>query len=93
MFPGLVLKSGGVLHSESVGTPSNGNNTFLININPRLIDNTDWLDFQVVALGTSVTDAVFVSISPDKTQATINFTQTGVDQARVIASLNHTLSR
>ena len=92
-FPDLTLRTGGVHHSENTGVPSNGSNTFAIGMDPTLIDNTDWLEFYVTALGTSITGAALVGVSGDKTQVTINFTQTGTDQARVEAVYTHSAVR
>ena len=92
-FPDLTVKSGGSLTSEATGTPVNGNNTFAVGIDPDLIDNTDWLEFTVTPLGASVTNATFTSLSGDKTQVTINFTQSGADQAKVVAVQKHSIIR
>jgi len=92
-FPDLTLKTGGQLHSQATGQPVNGSNTFALAIPPAKIDNTDWLSIEVIPLGSSITGASFVSISGDKTQITVNFTQTGTDQATVKAEFKHTLGR
>jgi len=92
-FPALVLQSGGQLHSNATGTPVNGNNTFDISMDPNLIDNIDWFTFDVYPQGASVTGASYVSVSGDKRQVTINFTQTGLDQALVRAVYTHSSER
>lgn len=92
-FPNLALKSGGSLTAEATGIPVNGNNTFNLAIDPNLVDDTNWLDITVTPLGPSVTGATFTSISADKTQITINFVQSGVDQATVVAKQIHSTQR
>jgi hypothetical protein len=84
-----------VIWAEADGVPDNGANTFGLpflseGVDPAVIDE-DWIDVRVDALGPSVTGAQFVSLSPDKTQMTINFTQVGADQARVRVQLLHSL--
>lgn len=90
-FPDLVEKTGGVLHSEATGVPDNGNNTFALGLDPEVVDE-DWLELEV-DLGGSVTDAAFVSMSPDKTQITMSFVQGGVDAVTVRAKQKHTIVR
>jgi hypothetical protein len=91
-FPALDPIGGGVLHSEKTGVPVNGNNTFAHNIAPELIDNPDWLNIDVYLNGT-VTNASGGTLSPDKTEITVNFTQTGGDSCRVVARYIHSVVR
>lgn len=91
-FPNLILTPGGVLHSEKSGTPINGDNTFELGILPENI-NEEYLDIEVTPLGPSVTSASYVSLSPDKKNITINFTQAGANQAKVTAKQTHSLVR
>ena len=88
-FPNLTLIGGGVLHSNATGTPANGVNTVLHNINPAYIDNPDWLVVDIIALGSSITGAGPATLSVDKTTLSIPFTQTGADQAKVSAKYIH----
>jgi len=92
-FPDLALKNGGVFHSENTGTPTNGVNTFALAMNPDLIDNTDWLTVNVYPLGPSITGVSGLTVSGDKTQISVNFVQTGADQARVEAIYEHSITR
>lgn len=87
-FPNLTLGTGGYLHSEGTGVPSNGINTFAHNL--PVVDNPSWIQIQVIA-GASITNAVLVSITA--TNISINFTQTGVDSAQILATLIHTIYR
>ena len=92
-FPNLTVKSGGTFTSEATGVPANGNNTFDINIDPTVIDDSNWFTFHVIALGASVLNATNPVVSADKTQVTINFLQTGGDSAKVIAEFVHSEHR
>lgn len=91
-FPNLALKTDGQLHAEATGQPANGNNTFSIGIPAQYI-NEEWLEIEVTSLGDSVSDAQYVGLSIDKTQLTINFTQTGTDQATVAVRQVHSIER
>lgn len=84
-----------VIWAEATGVPDNGDNTFALpfiseGVDPAAIDE-DWLDVRVAADGPSITGAAFVSLSADKTQMTINFTQGGADQATVTVSIIHSI--
>ena len=92
-FPDLTLMSGGHLHASATGTPANGTNTFALAIDPSVIDNPDWIVVDVYQLGPSVTGASNLVVSGDKTTISIDFVQTGADQARVEARLEHSISR
>lgn len=92
-FPNLTLKIGGVLRAEADGIPVNGNNTFNLSIPSKWIDTTDWLDIEASALGPGITNVNFVSISQNKQQITLDFTQMGNDTARVVIKLNHSIVR
>jgi len=88
-FPDLTRTTGGVLHSSATGLPVNGANTFAHNL--QSVVDTDWVDVTVVALGPSITAATLTSVTA--TQITVNFTQTGADQATVYANYRHTIIR
>jgi hypothetical protein len=80
---------------ESQGAPTNGNNVIGlpyvgIGIDPSIID-LDRLDFRVEAQGPSVTGASIVSLAGDKLSVTLNFDQSGSDDALVRCTLNHTI--
>lgn len=95
-FPDLVQQSGGVLHATATGVPSNGQNTFLLGISSELIDDIDWLNIEIFAQGESVTNAEFVEIAQNEEgeyYITVNFTQTGSDQAKVVAKYTHSIVR
>lgn len=91
-FPNLVLTTGGVLHSQNTGTPTNGVNTFALNIDPDLID-PNWLTINVYPLGSSIQSATSGGLSVDKTTFTITFVQTGTDQCRIEAIVTQSLVR
>lgn len=102
-----VLKGGGsvlLLAAEATGVPDNGNNTFGLpfvaaGVDPALVDPSRMVievepDPGRPAGGSllpGVEDARFVSLSPDKTQLTLAFSQTAVGNARVTVTVNHTL--
>lgn len=88
MFPSLILQPGGKNHSANTGVPTNGVNTFLHNI-PDCDPN--WLRIIVKALGSSITDATVSSAT--ETSISINFTQSGIDQAFIEAEHIHTTPR
>jgi hypothetical protein len=84
-----------LIWAEAEGVPSDGANViglpFIDNgVEPSLVDE-NWMDIRVEALGPLVTSSSFVSLSPDKTQLTLDFTQGGADQARVTVALIHTI--
>ena len=72
-------------HGEPVGS----------GLDPNLVDE-DWMRINVApdpAIGSTITDASFVSLSADKRFMTINFTQAGADPATVVVELVHSLQR
>jgi hypothetical protein len=80
---------------ESVGVPDPGPNVIplpyvALGIDPGIID-LQRLEFRVEALGPSVTGASVVSLAPDKTSVTIDYTQGGGDATLTRAVLNHTI--
>lgn len=94
-FPDLVLKPGGVLHSEAQGVPVNGDNEFDAGIDLVRLDEqlggedavNEWLRIEIFSKGDSVEGGTFVSRTGNK--LTVNFTQTGMDEALVIATVTH----
>lgn len=77
------------------GAPVNGNNVISLpwvgqGVDPILIE-LDRITFRVEAQGPSVTGSDEVSISADKTTATLSFVQVGADEALVEATLHHTI--
>ncbi len=98
-FPGLlpITYDNGVQSNqvcERVGVPDNGNNVIALpwvgqGIPAALID-LDRIEFRVEALGASVTGATVVSLSADKTSATLSYAQSGLNSARTRATLHHT---
>ncbi len=88
-FPALALRTGGIMNSQAAGVPTNGQNTIAHNI-PNVTD-PDWIDVVVANAGTSITDASLVSV--DATNIVIDFSQSGVDQATVIATYKHSIVR
>jgi hypothetical protein len=89
-FPDLSSVS--PLRAEATGTPTNGQNTFAIGISASDVDE-DHLHIDVFALGPSIRNAEYVSLSGDKSSIVVSFRQTGSDQAKVIARVNHSLAR
>jgi hypothetical protein len=80
---------------QATGVPDPGNNVVGLpwvgqGVDPSLIE-LDWIDFRCEAQGPSVLGAAPVSLSPDKTSVTINFSQTGGDAALLRATLKHTI--
>jgi len=91
-FPNLVLRPGGAQWCEAVGVPDNGINVVTLDFDlPVSKIDPSWVDVMVLPLGPSVTDCTVVSIVGDV--MTLNFTQAGADQARVVAHLEHTFGR
>ena len=81
--------------AQAQGVPDNGNNVIGLpwvgqGVNPDLIE-LGRIKFRVEGLGPSVQLATEVSIAPDKTTVTLNFDQTGADEAIVTATLHHTI--
>ena len=89
-FPNLVLKTGGYLAAQATGTPDNGHNSFDVGIAASQLD-PNWLDILVTSLGASIIDCTFVSLVG--TVLTLNFSQSGGDQATVLARVSHSLVR
>jgi len=95
-FPDLVLRPGGALWSSAQGTPVNGSNTFNMGLPEHITDqefDPNWVFITVEALGPSVTGVSFVSFSPDNTQVTLDFIQSGTDQVIVELRLIHSVVR
>ena len=90
-FPDLVLRSGGVHHAEANGQPVNGVNTFALAIPPAIVEE-DFLDVEVEFDGSSITGVSNPVVSPDKTQLSLNFVQTGTDTCTVRAVQNHSIT-
>ena len=91
-FPDLILEEDAAYHSAGQGVPDNGDNEFAHGINTRFIrDHEDQLSFVVESKGASVTGAAFVGLSSDLTKVTLNFSQSGVDSAKVSAIFNHSI--
>jgi hypothetical protein len=97
-FPDLTLKEGGALHSQGQGVPVDGDNEFDAGIDLERYDNelsidvvNEWLRLEVFGLGDSVEGATFVSRNGSK--ITLNFTQSGADEALVLATLKHSSVR
>ena len=91
-FPDLVLRAPNSLWAEATGVPVDGLNTFALGFDPRLVQE-DWIFIVVDALGASVIHVEYVGVSADRTQITLDFTQTGTDACRVIVQLVHTVIR
>jgi hypothetical protein len=108
-FPDLQLKSdpakgpGGTqqLFAEGTGVPDNGNNTFLIpfvaaGVNPAEVDPEKmkiFVDPDPTRANPGVTDARFVSLSPDRTQLTMSFVQSGAGDCTVVVQIQWSGSR
>jgi hypothetical protein len=94
-IPNLTLRPGGVLWAEATAVPDNGDNTFQIGIDRVYVPDEDWLEILVQRLGTSVEGFSYVPASLDLSvnppRITLNFTQSGTDQARVIVRQIHTV--
>lgn len=92
-FPNLELIEDAKYHSRGQGVPVNGDNEFEIGIDPaKIIGHEDQLEFHVRPLGTPPS-VIFVSptavLSEDRRKVTLNFTQTGDDEAIVEAIFIH----
>lgn len=101
------LKGGGVdfpYSAEATGIPSSGNNVInlpwvsmgipldvILNGVLRIWVDPDPARSAGGSVAPGVTDCRFVSLSPDKTQLTLDFAQSGVGVARVVAYLSHTI--
>jgi len=90
-FPDLVMDPKADYHAAAEGVPDNGNNVIGLPFRPEIID-PDKLVVDVYALGSSVSNAELISVDPENAQVTVNFTQGGVDRARVEAVIRHTIS-
>jgi len=94
-FPDLVLKPGGVLHSEVQGVPVNGDNEFDAGIDLVRLDEqlggedavNEWLRIEIFSKGAEVTGATYVSRTGNKLK--VNFAQGAADEALVVATVTH----
>ena len=96
-IPNRTLRPGGELWAEATAVPDNGDNTFQIGIPRILVPDEDWLCIDIQRLGTSVERGDYVpaslDLSTDPPRITLNFVQTGGDQARVIVRQVHSTVR
>jgi len=88
MFPDLELDPTAEYHASAEGVPDNGNNTIALPFRREIID-PDRLVIDVFSLGSSVTNAELISVDPEAQEMVVNFTQSGVDRARVEAVIRH----
>jgi len=99
LLPRLDTRFGGAHLSENFcgdqSVPVNGANVYTLPYLGQGIPasgiQAEYLQIWVFAKGPSVTNAVFVSLAPDKTSITINITQIGADQAEVVVENIHTI--
>jgi hypothetical protein len=101
-FPDLVLDIGNVLHSQKIGVPVNGHNTFDLSFSLTHLygdrrylvqENPDQLVIEVVPLGPLFTVMGATLVKVVKTKATVNFVQTGIGSCLVMATIKHSVIR